>query len=228
MLFCNIDILDENLTYRRGCYVGVKGQKIAYIGEKMPGEDFGESYDGSGRLLMAGFVNTHSHSAMTLMRGYGENLALSDWLNRRIFPFEAKLDSEAIYNGTMLAAAEMLRFGIVSTTDMYYDIPATARAVQESGIKMNLSLGTTCFDDRDVEEVPAVQELLRCLPEYHNAFDGRLRLDASIHGEYTSTFKMVEGVAGIAKEKGLNMHVHLSETRAAPALLAGLLFGPGF
>ena len=114
----------------------------------------------------------------------------------------------------MLAAAEMLRFGIVSTTDMYYDIPATARAVQESGIKMNLSLGTICFDDREVEEVPAVQELLRYLPDYHNAFDGRFKLDASIHGEYTSTSKMVEGVAGIAKEKGLNMHVHLSETRA--------------
>lgn len=214
MLFCNIDILDENLSHRRNCYVGVKDQKIAYIGETMPEEDFGEHYDGSSRLLMTGFVNTHSHSAMTLMRGYGENLALSDWLNKRIFPFEAKLDSEAIYNGTMLAAAEMLRFGIVSTTDMYYDIPATARAVQESGIKMNLSLGTICFDDREVEEVPAVQELLRYLPDYHNAFDGRFKLDASIHGEYTSTYKMVEGVAGIAKEKGLNMHVHLSETRA--------------
>ena len=94
MLFCNIDILDENLSHRRNCYVGVKDQKIAYIGETMPEEDFGEHYDGSGRLLMTGFVNTHSHSAMTLMRGYGENLALSDWLNKRIFPFEAKLETK--------------------------------------------------------------------------------------------------------------------------------------
>ena len=214
MLFSNIDILDENITHRKGCYVGVKNQKIAYIGEQFPEEDFGEVYDGSGKLLMSGFVNTHSHSAMTLMRGYGENLVLSDWLNKRIFPFEAKLDSEAIYNGTMLAAAEMLRFGIVSTTDMYYDVAATARAVGDSGIKMNFSLGVTCFDDRDVKDVPTVRELLDALPAYHNAFDGRFKLDASIHGEYTSTPGLVEGMALLAKEKGLNMHVHLSETRA--------------
>lgn len=214
MLFSNIDILDENLQHRQGCHVGVKDGRIAYIGAEKPEEDFGEVYDGSGKLLMTGFVNTHSHSAMTLMRGYGENLALSDWLNKRIFPFEAKLDSEAIYNGTMLAAAEMLRFGIVSTTDMYYDIPATAQAVRDSGIKMNLSLGITCFDDREAAEVGTVQELLHSLPEYHNAFDGRFKLDASIHAEYTSTPKLVEGVARIAKEKGLNMHVHLSETKS--------------
>lgn len=212
MLFCNIDILDEKLEYRQNCFVGVREGRIAYIGTQKPEEDFGECYDGSGKLLMTGFVNTHSHSAMTLMRGYGENLALADWLNKRIFPFEAKLDSEAIYNGTMLAAAEMLRFGIVSTTDMYYDIPATARAVRESGIRMNFSLGITCFDDRPAEEVPTVRELLEMLPEYHGAFGGRFRLDASIHGEYTSTPALVEGMAAIAKEKNLNMHVHLSET----------------
>lgn len=214
MLFSNIDILDENLDHCRNVYVGVKDGRIAYIGTEKPEEDFGEVYDGSGKLLMTGFVNTHSHSAMTLMRGYGENLALSDWLNKRIFPFEAKMDHDAYYYGTMLAAAEMLRFGIVSTTDMYYDVPATARAVGESGIKMNFSLGITCFDDREAGEIGTVQELLRSLPEYHNAFDGRFKLDASIHAEYTSTPKLVEGVAEIAKEKGLNMHVHLSETKA--------------
>ena len=66
----------------------IKDGVIAYIGNQPPAEDFGEVYDGTGRLLMPGFVNAHSHSGMTLMRGYGENLALSDWLNTRIFPFE--------------------------------------------------------------------------------------------------------------------------------------------
>ena len=82
MLFSKIDILDEQFEHHTGYYVGVKEGKIAYLGPTPPEEDFGEVYDGSGKLLMPGFVNAHSHSAMTLMRGYAENMALSDWLNR--------------------------------------------------------------------------------------------------------------------------------------------------
>jgi len=214
MLFSNIDILDENLEYRKNCYVGVKDQKIAYIGETAPEEDFGEVYDGVGRLMMPGFVNAHSHSAMTLMRGYAENMALSDWLNQQIFPFEAQLDSEAIYYGTMLAAAEMLRFGIVSTTDMYFDAEANRRAVEESGIKMNFSVSTTCFDGRGARELPAYHEAMAALKTCHNAAEGRMKLDLAIHAEYTSTPRVVEDMAEIAKETGLHIHLHLSETKA--------------
>ena len=214
MLFSNIDILDENLEHRTSCWVGVKDGRIAYIGQTPPEEDFGEVYDGAGKLLMPGFVNAHSHSAMTLMRGYGENLALADWLNRRIFPFEAKLDAEAIYNGTMLAAAEMLRFGIVSTSDMYFCGEAVGRAVLESGIKMNFSHSVTCFDDRGAKDLPVYRETMDALERYHNAGGERLKLDLAIHAEYTSTQKVVEDMAGIAKETGLNIQLHLSETQA--------------
>lgn len=214
MLFSKIDILDEHLNHRTGCYMGIKDKRIAYIGDVPPQEDFGEVYDGTGKLLMCGFVNAHSHSAMTLMRGYAENMALSDWLNKQIFPFEAKLDDEAIYNGTMLAAAEMLRFGIVSTTDMYFGGEAVSRAVLESGIKMNFSLSTTCFDDRGARELPVYQEMTDTLRRFHNADDGRMKLDLAIHAEYTSTPRVVEDMAGIAKETGLNIHLHLSETRS--------------
>lgn len=214
MLFANIDILDEQFQHHTRQYVGVIGNKIAYIGAEKPAEDFGEVYDGTGKLLMPGFVNAHSHSAMTLMRGYGENLALSDWLHTRIFPFEAKLDSEAIYNGTMLAAAEMLRFGIVSTTDMYFDGEAVSRAVLESGIKMNFSLSTTCFDGRGARELPVYQEILDTLHRFHGAGEGRFLLDLALHSEYTTTPRVVEDMAEIAKETGLHMQLHLSETQA--------------
>lgn len=213
MLFSNIDILDEQFEYHKGYYVGVQGTRIAYIGASAPAEDYGEVYDGSGRLLMTGLINTHSHSAMTLMRGYAENMALSDWLNQQIFPFEAHMDEEAIYNGTMLAAAEMLRFGIVSTTDMYFQARAMNRAVLESGIKMNFGLGLTCFDTRSAAELPIFQEMQDALRQYHNTGDGRFKLDAAIHAEYSSTPRVVEEVAGFAKDNDLNLHVHLSETR---------------
>jgi len=214
MLFANIDILDENLEHKTGCYVGIKDKRIAYIGDEKPAEDFGEVYDGSGKLLMTGFYNAHSHSAMTLMRGYAENLALSDWLNTRIFPFEAKLDNQAIYNGAMLAAAEMIRFGIVSTTDMYFDIEANYRAAIESGVKMNFAATATCFDGRGARELPIYSEMTAALPQFHNADDGRFKIDLAIHAEYTNTDRVVNDMAEIAKETGLNMQLHLSETKS--------------
>ena len=90
------------------------------LGKEKPAKDFGQEYDGKNRILMPGFYNAHAHSPMALMRGYGENLVLQDWLNTRIFPFEDKLNSNAVYWGTMLCMAESIRFGIVSSSDMYY------------------------------------------------------------------------------------------------------------
>jgi len=92
MIFKNISILDDNMELQENMYVGIKNEKIDYIGKEMPFDDYGEGYNGKGKLLMSGFYNTHAHSPMTLLRGYGENLALQAWLNERIFPFEAKLD----------------------------------------------------------------------------------------------------------------------------------------
>ena len=89
MLFAGIGLLDERGQYRENQFLGVRGKKIEYIGAEPPKEDYGERYDGQGKLLMPGLVNAHSHAAMTLLRGYAENLALDDWLNTRVFPFEA-------------------------------------------------------------------------------------------------------------------------------------------
>ena len=214
MLFANIDVLDEALEYHNGCYVGIRGNKIAYIGIWKPKEDFGKVYDGTGKLLMSGFFNAHGHSAMTLMRGYAENLTLTNWLHQKIFPFEAKLDEEAIYNGTMLAAAEMLRFGVVSVSDMYLSAPAACRAAMESGIKMNFGLAGVCEQANEKERCEAYRERVKENLAYHNTGDGRVKIDLAIHAEYTSTRLMVEEIAALAKTNGLNIQLHLSETKA--------------
>ena len=214
MLFTNIDILDENFCHRRGCCVGVRGETIAYIGTEVPAEDFGEVYDGTGKLLMPAFVNAHSHSAMTLMRGYAENMSLNDWLHKQIFPFEAKLDGEAIENGAMLAAAEMLRFGVVSTTDMYFNADAARRVVERSGIKMNFGISTTCFTEQGLKDLPQYGEYLAALRDHHNACGGRMKMDLALHAEYTSTPRVAEDMAVLAKETGARVQVHLSETKA--------------
>lgn len=214
MLFCNIDLLDENFHLKRGQYVGVKDGVIAYIGDTAPAEDYGESYDGRHRLLLPGFYNVHSHAPMTLLRGYAENLPLQRWLNEKVFPFEDKLSEEAAYCGTQLAIAEMLASGTVSFTDMYFFLDGMTKAILESGIKCNLSRGLTVFDDSDYEQTAAYRDNLRLLDEWHGMNNGRLLADLCIHGEYTSTPKVVEAVAAQAKARGARMHIHLSETQA--------------
>ncbi|MBR0600436.1 amidohydrolase [Sinanaerobacter chloroacetimidivorans] len=213
MLFQNIKILDEKLNCKDPMYVGIKGDKIDYIGTEAPKEDYGESYDGRGKLLMSGFFNSHAHTPMTLMRGYGENMSLQDWLTLRIFPFEDKLNGEAVYYGMLLGIAESLRFGIVSTTDMYYFGDEMARAILESGVKNNLGRGVVNFTDEPPDLLPGMQETKHLFETYHNEGGGRLKVDISLHGEYTSNPKTAEYLAGYARANGANMHVHVSETQ---------------
>lgn len=212
MLFKNIMLLDENLQARENQYVGILGEKIAYIGEEMPGEDFGEVYEGKGKLLMSGFFNAHAHTPMTLLRGYGENMALADWLNQRIFPFENQLTGEDIYYGTLLGIGEMLRYGTVSASDMYYCGEEMARAIEESGMKNNLSLGVVCFDDSDFRDLPRYHEIQQVYAAHNGGGNGRLKMDMCIHAEYTSTPKVVRQLAEYCKELGARVHIHLSET----------------
>lgn len=212
MIFKNITILDENFNTKENMYVGIKGEIIDYIGSEEPKETYGESYDGKGKLLMCGFYNSHAHTPMTLMRGYGENLSLQDWLNTRIFPFEDKLSSNSVYSGMLLGIAESLRFGIVSSTDMYYFCDDMARAVLESGIKNNLGRGVVNFGDGDVAQLQGFLETKQLFENFHNEGNGRLKVDVSLHAEYTSNPATALHLAEYAKLTGANMHVHVSET----------------
>ncbi len=213
MLFKNIAIIDENFQVNENMYVGIDGHKITYISKEIPKQISGRVYEGRGKLLMSGFVNTHAHSPMTLMRGYGENLVLQEWLNKKIFPFEAKLTGDAVYWATLLAMAESIRFGIVSTTDMYYFSEDMIRAIEESGAKNNISRSVTCFDDSDLWQLESAREMKAVYENYNNAAGGKIKVDMSIHAEYTSTPKVVRQMAEYTSSIGANMHVHLSETK---------------
>lgn len=212
MLFKEITIADENLNIREGVDVLIRDDVISRIGTDIPGEGE-EIYDGRNKLLIPAFVDAHAHLPMSLMRGYGENLSLSDWLNRRIFPFEAHLDGNAVYWASMLSIAEGIRFGIVSFSDMYYFSDEVARAVIHSGAKANISRAATQFDDDDIWEKPFFREAAQLYKDYNGAADGRILIDMSIHGEYTSTPKTVEQMADFTRELGAVMHIHVSETR---------------
>lgn len=194
--------------------VAVKNRKI--VGVFADGaEEFraDEVIDCGGNLLMPAFCNTHCHAAMTLFRGYGEDLPLQEWLETRIFPAEEKLTFRAVYHASMLAIAEMLRHGIASFSDMYMFEDAVAEAVLASGIKANLSRSLVSFDpDADMAKESRTVEAVRLAEWYHGCDEGRLRVDFSLHAEYTNLPRACEYVAELARRFRTGMQIHLSET----------------
>jgi 5-methylthioadenosine/S-adenosylhomocysteine deaminase len=129
ILFKNICVVnpDEALPVQNNMYLGVRDGKIAYLSNKEPEEGAVRTIDGRNKALIPGLVNTHTHAAMSILRGYADDYNLQDWLHNYVFPAEAKLDERCVYIGTQLAIAEMIRTGTVSITDMYMYIPAVAR-----------------------------------------------------------------------------------------------------
>ena len=215
MLFKNIAVLKADGTYLKNQYVGVKDKQIAWLSDTPPVEDFGETVDGSRGLLIPGLVNAHTHVAMTLMRGYGEELPLQSWLFDRIFPFEDKLTADAVYWGSVLGMAEMMATGTVSFTDMYYFCEETAKAAIECGIKANIGRGVSCFDpQKRFSDLPAYAELKELIAAYHGAEDGRVRIDVAPHAEYTTRPDILCDTAAMAAEYGLRMQIHVSETQS--------------
>jgi len=220
MLFKNIKMLDENFELKENMYLGTEGDKITFISDKAPEypERFGEVYARSnGKLFIPGFYNAHSHAAMILLRGYGENLSLMDWLFNRIFPFEGKLNQDDVYNATIFSVAEMLRFGIVGTTDMYMFADTLGRAFADSGAKANFSVGCTCSDDVDFKDIRDYKNTLDMIKKYSGYDNGRLIPEFSLHAEYTNSERVTRGLAEAAKEAGSSIHIHLSETEGEVA-----------
>jgi len=214
MLFQDITYINDSFQVVEHAFIGTEGDRITYIGTQMP-EDaarYGRAYCGKDKLLLPGFYNAHSHIPMGLLRGYGENLSLHDWLHTRIFPFEARMRPEDIYWATLAGALEMLRYGIVSTTDMYSMGDAMTDAFLESGLKANLSLGTTCFDDRTYRDMPQYRDSLRLAEAFNGKHNGQITIELSLHAEYTTHEALVRTMAEVAKEHALRMHVHVSET----------------
>lgn len=214
MLFSNIKILDENFEIKDKMYVATDEDKIVYVGDCMPRGDYGDIRDGKGKLLMPAFHNAHGHSPMALLRGYAENMKLQDWLFTKVFPFEDKLDSNAVYWGTLLTMAEGMRFGIVSHSDMYYFLDDMVRATEESGMKANISRAITEFGDGDPWETVRLKEMKDTYERLDGAADGRVKIDISIHAEYTNSLRAMQAVADYCNQVGAINHIHISETKS--------------
>ncbi len=211
ILFKNVRTLDLNTD--SSVNVLVDGKHISYIGNDLPCAD--KVIECNGDLLMPAFYNAHCHSAMTLFRGYGDDLPLQKWLNEKIFPAEDRLNEERVYTGSQLAIAEMIKNGVVSFSDMYFFLDETARAVEESGIKANLSRSIVSFDkDADFSKDTRVLESIDVFNRWNGKADGRIKIDMSLHAEYSNVEPCFRYVAELTKELKTGFQIHVSETKS--------------
>ena len=208
ILFTNCNILDGSLRWVTKMCVGVSGGKIDYVGDYRKGS--GREYDCRNGILMPAFCNAHAHSAMTLLRGIGEDVPLSEWLSGKIYPAEAKLTASDCYTGTLLACAEMMKYGTASCSDMYFFGVDAARAYSEAGLKVNFAPAILCFDDRSFEDLPVYGEY-EALVSFSED-NPLLKTDLGIHSTYCTTPKVVEGAVRYANDHNLGRHIHVSET----------------
>ena len=193
-------------------FVGIADDTIAYLGSVRPMGDWTEK-DLGGALLIPGLVNGHTHAAMTLLRGRGSGLPLHRWLNEAIFPIEDRLTAADIAAGNALAQMEMIRTGTTSYSDMYFSLETEAALCQTSGMKVNLARPITSFDDAEPAAKSArAQESLALFDAWHGKENGRIRVDFSIHAEYTCRERIAREYAALGRERGARMHIHLSET----------------
>lgn len=214
MLFSNIAIIDENFEYNDNCYVGIADGIIDHVSTEEPQDasKYGKVYDGAGKLMFPALYNAHAHAPMTLLRGFAENLPLDRWLNEKCWPFEAKMTGEDNYWATLLACAEMARYGVVSFSDMYYATPQRAQAVTEAGLKANLCEGLIAFEPKPYCEYPICAQNEEYVSTIHGSANGRIKIDYNIHAEYTSNEQVCRDIVQILKANGLRLHLHLSET----------------
>ena len=198
-----------------GLYMSVDAPYITYIGSKRPVGHFDREIDCAGKLMMPGLYNCHTHAAMTLFRGYGEDLPLQQWLDTKIFPAEDLLTNEAVYAASQWAIAEMLRAGVVAFSDMYFFCDMTAKAVAESGIKANISRSVVSFDpNTDWNTDRRFQEARGLFESWHNAEDGRIQIDMALHAEYTNVPSACRALGDYAAKVGTGLHlslIHISE-----------------
>lgn len=185
--------------------------KITAIGD-VP-EDFhaGKIIDGTNRLAIPGFVNAHTHTSMTLLRSYADDMALMDWLNNKIWPTEAKMTEDDIYWGAMLAVLEMVQSGTTAFADMYGPyMDRVAEATADAGIRGVLSRGIIGVAPDGEQKI---QENVDLFKDFNGAADGRITVMFGPHAPYTCPPDFLKKVAKAAQSLDAEIHIHMHETR---------------
>ena len=189
--------------------IAIEGNQITAIGAIPADWQPDRVIDCTNKLAVPGFVNAHTHAAMTLFRGYADDMLLMDWLQQKIWPAEDKLTGSDVYWGTQLAIAEMIKSGTTSFVDMYFYMTEAAQAVAESGIRAVLSRGMAGVAPTAQQALIESESLFK---EWHKSADGRITVMLGPHAPYTCPPAYLRKVVDLAQKLGAEIHIHLSET----------------
>ncbi len=199
-----LTMLDENIIEGE---LHTDGGKITYVGApKTEQGSFDREIDLSGKLIIPGFKNAHTHGAMTFLRSFADDLPLNEWLYNQVFPHEAKLTEEAIYVFTQLANMEYLTSGITSSFDMYFKLDSYAKANTDMGFRTVLCGSINDFGGT----VEGIEE------EYNkfNSYNELISYQLGFHAEYTTKRETLEGMAALSQKYKAPMYTHNSETKS--------------
>lgn len=198
-----------------GRIVGLRAEdgRIADLGPEVEPRDGDAVIDARGKTVVPGLWNAHTHAAMTLFRGYGDDLPLMEWLRKKIWPVEARLDADDVYWGARLACAEMVRTGTVGFWDMYWHPGATARAVADAGLRA--VIGAPLLDGGDPGSDEGLAKLKAEVEHGLDELDGSgeaISAALAPHAIYTVSEPSLRWIGERAAEDELPIQIHLSET----------------
>ncbi len=206
--------MEKNRSVFRG-EVWIKNEKIVCVAGQeeltearagnFPKITWDAEIDCKGNLLMPGFKNAHTHSAMTFLRSYADDVPLQTWLNEKVFPMEAKLTGEDIYHLTKLAILEYLTSGITAIFDMYLTPDTIAEACMDMGMRCVLVSGLNNFSS-SIEQVE--EEYLKW-----NQKNSLISCQLGFHAEYTCSKELLNRVARLSHKYKAPVYTHLAETK---------------
>lgn len=198
---CNRDKIDYNID------ILLKNNKIEKIGSNLPSTDDLKVIDATGKYVLPGFINTHSHIGMSIFRESVDGYTTQDWLTEKIWPIEDKLTPDDVYKSSLLSCIEMIKTGTTTVNDQYFFQESIAKAVIESGIRCEL---TRTIMDIGGNGDERLEELENFIKEYNNKYEN-LYINVGIHGLYTTSEQCVKKAISLAQKYGLNIHMHYLE-----------------
>ena len=206
ILFKNANIITmDGRHYQKG-ELFVKDDTIVFVGENYKGNLTPDKViDANKNILMPGFINAHTHTAMTILKNTVDHKNLHDWLFEDILPKEEKLTSERVYDASMLGIAEYIKNGITTFGDAYYYPEATAKAVVDSGIRAVVSVG---FHPNDIRKKEDLELQIKNLLNKND----RLGVMLYAHSIYTVDEAQMKVLIDLAHKYKLLLYTHMSET----------------
>ena len=212
ILIKNAIILDPEKDINAKKDLLIKDDLIYKIDEEIVQDNVDKVIDAKDKILLPGFVNTHTHLSMALFRGLADDLSLDEWLNDNIWPMEANLNEYYCYIGALLGAVELIKSGTTTFSDMYFYMEDVAKAVEESGIRAVLSYGMIDFGDEEKRKAE-IEKNMNLFKNCHNTADGRIKVFFGPHSPYTASEELLKEVRKLADENNIKIHIHVSETQ---------------